>query len=92
VVAEWLNLDVAVAELAAAARLLLVSAVSGGGRANRLPVGHARRLQCDLHTEARAQPVDDHFDVHLGEAGDDLLAGLLVAVQVDRGVLLLQAP
>ena len=36
--------------------------------------------------------VDDHLDVDLRQAGDDLLAGLLVAVQVDRRVLLLQAP
>ncbi len=87
---EGLDLDVAVAELAAPAGLLLVAAVRGGGGADRLLVGHARRLQRDLHAEAVAQPVDDHFDVHLREPRDDLLAGLLVAVQIDRGVLLLQ--
>ncbi len=63
-----------------------------GAAADRLLVGHARRLQRDLDAEALAQPVDDHLDVHLREPGDDLLAGLLVAVQVDRRVLLLQAP
>ena len=89
--AERLDLDVAVAELAAPAGLLLVAAVRLRAAADRLLVGHARRLQRDLDAEALAQAVDDHLDVHLREAGDDLLAGLLVAVQVDRRILLLQA-
>ena len=88
---ERLDLDVAVAELAAAAGLLLVAAVGLGRAADRLLVGHARRLEVDLGAEARLQPLDDHLDVDLGEPGDDLLAGLRVAVQVDRRVLLLQA-
>jgi hypothetical protein len=82
---------VAVAELAAAAALLLVPAVRLGGAPDRLLVGHARRLEVDLGAEAIAQAVDDHLDVHLRQAGDDLLAGLVVAVQVDRRVLLLEA-
>ena len=81
----------AVAELPAPAGLLLVAAVARGAAADRLLVGHARRLQRHLDAEALAQAVDDHFDVHLREAGHDLLAGLRVAVQVDRRVLLLQA-
>ena len=60
--------------------------------ADRLLVGHARRVQLDLDAEPLLQPLDDHLDVHLGQAGDDLLAGLRVAVQVDRRVLLLQPP
>ena len=36
-------------------------------------------------------PLDDHLDVDLRQAGDDLLAGLRVAVEVDRRVLLLEA-
>src|SRR5205823_10507968 len=75
---ERLNLDVAIAELPAPAGLLLVAAMSGGRAADRLLVGDARRLQRNLDAEAFAQAIDDHFDVHLREAGDDLLAGLLV--------------
>ena len=90
-VRERLDLDVAVPELAAPARLLLVAPVRLGGAADRLLVGHAWGLQRDLHPEALAQTVDDHLHVHLREARHDLLAGLRVAVQVDRGVLLLQA-
>ncbi len=81
----------AVAELPAAAALLLVAPVGLRLAADRLLVGDARRLQRHLGAEARAQPVDDHLDVDLRQAGDDLLARLLVAVQVDRRVLLLQA-
>ena len=90
-IAERLDLDVAVAELAAPAGLLLVPPVRRRRAADRLLVGHARRLQRDLDAEAVAQAVDDHLDVHLREPGDDLLAGLLIAVQVDRRILLLQA-
>ncbi len=87
-----LDLDVAVGELAAAAGLLLVAGVRLGGLADRLQVGHARRVQLDLGAEAPLHPVDDHLDVDLGQPGDDLLAGLRVAVDVERRVLLLEAP
>src|SRR5690606_15942582 len=87
---QRLDLDPAVAELAAAAALLLVAAVRPGGGADRLLVWHARRRERDLGAEALAQPRDDDLDVDLRQAGDDLLARLLVAVQVDRRVLLLQ--
>ena len=86
-----LDLDVAVAELAAAAGLLLVSPVRLGRPADRLLVGHARRLERDVGAEPGVEPIDDHFDVHLGQPGDDLLPGLRIAMQVDRRVLLLQA-
>ena len=86
-----LDLDVAVAELAPAAGLLLVAAVRLGGLADRLQVGDLRRVQLDLGAEAALHPVDDHLDVDLGQPGDDLLAGLRVAVDVERRVLLLEA-
>ena len=89
---ERLDLDVAVAELAAAAGLLLVAAVRLGRAADRLLVGHPRRLERHLGAEPLLEALDDHLDVDLREPGDDLLAGLRVAVQVDRRILLLQAP
>ena len=82
----------AVAELAAAASLLLVAPVGLRGTSDRLVVGHAGRLERYLGAEALSHPIDDHLHVHLGQAGHDLLAGLRVAVHVDRRVLLLQAP
>ena len=87
-----LDLDVAVAELAAAAGLLLVAAVRLGGLADRLEVRDPRRVQLDLGAEAALHPVDDHLDVDLRQPGDDLLAGLRVAVDVERRVLLGEAP
>ena len=89
---ERLDLDVAVAELAAAAGLLLVAAVRLG-RARGSSPGRARAAaSASTSTPKRAlQPLDDHLDVDLREPGDDLLAGLRVAVQVDRRVLLLEA-
>ena len=44
-------------------------------------------VQVDL-APALLHPVDDHLDVDLGESGDDLLARLLIAVDVERRVLL----
>ena len=85
------DLDVAVAELPAATGLLLVAPVGLGGRAHGLLVGNPRRVELDLGAEALAHPVDDHLDVDLGQPGDDLLAGLAVAVDVERRVLLLEA-
>src|SRR6185503_10316733 len=83
---ERLDLDVAVAELAAPAGLLLVPAVRLGALADRLLVGHPRRLEDDLGAEPRAHSLDDHLDVDLRQPGNDLLAGLRVAVQIDRRV------
>ena len=90
-VGQRLDLDVAVAELPAPAGLLLVAPVRLGRPADRLLIGDARRLEGDLGPEARLQPVDHDLDVDLRQPGDDLVAGLRVAVQVDRRVLLLQA-
>ena len=60
--------------------------------ADRLLVGDARRLQRDLGAEARACSRSTITSTWTCERpGDDLLAGLRVAVQVDRRVLLLQA-
>jgi hypothetical protein len=91
VAVQRLDGDVAVAELAAPARLLLVAAVRRGRAADGLAVGDARRPQIHLDPEARAQAVHRHLDVDLREPGDDLLARLRVPVQVERRVLLLQA-
>ena len=87
-----LDLDLAVGELAATAGLLLVAGVGLGRPADRLLVGDARRVQLDLGAEAALHPLDDHLDVDLGQPGDDLLAGLRVAVHVEGRVLLAQPP
>ena len=86
-----LDLDVAVGELAAPAGLLLVAGVRLRGALDRLAVGHVRRVELHLGAEALLHPVDDHLDVDLRDPREDLLAGLRVAVEVDRRVLLLEA-
>src|SRR5436189_261632 len=58
--------------------------------ANGFEVRNARRLQVDLDVEALLEATEHDLDVDLRQAGDDLLAGLVVAVEVDRRVLLLQ--
>ena len=89
---QRLDLDEAVAELPAAPGLLLVAPLRLRGPLDRLLVRHPRRLQVDLRAEALLHPVDDHLDVDLRESGDDLLARLRIAMEVDRRVLLLEAP
>ena len=88
---ERLELDVAVGELAPPTRLLLVAGVRLRAAPDRLEVGHARRLERDLRPVALAHPLHDDLDVDLGQPGHDLLSGLIVAVHVDRRVLLAQA-
>ena len=88
---ERLEHDLAVAELAAAAGLLLVAALRARLLADRLEVRDARLVQLDVDAEAPLEPLDRDLDVHLREAGEQLLAGLLVAAEVERRVLLGEA-
>jgi len=65
---------------AASAGLLLVPAVPGGRDGGSSPCrarGQASRSPSTPKRSRRRS--DDHFDVHLRKARDDLLAGLLVA-------------
>ena len=80
--------DVAVAELTPAAGLLLVPAVRARLPANRLAVRNARRVQLDVDAEPPLRPLERDLDMHLAHSGEDLLAGLLVASQVQRLILL----
>ena len=88
VAVDRLEHDRAVAELAAAAGLLLVAGVRARLLADRLQVRHARRVQLDVDAEAALGAVERDLDVHLAHPGEDLLPGLLVAVQAERRVLL----
>ncbi len=48
-------------------------------------------MQVDVHAEPAVQPVDRDLDVHLREPGQELLAGLVVAPEHERGILLGEA-
>jgi hypothetical protein len=88
---QRLELDVAVAELPAPARLLLVAALCARLAADRLEVGNARRVRHHLDAEAPLEAVDGHLDVHLREARHDQLAGPFVARKAKRRILLGEA-
>src|SRR5204863_7599186 len=83
-----LDHDLAGAELAASAGLLLVAVPGPRLLADRLQVGDARLVQVDLDAEAPAQPLDRDLDVDLAHPGKKLLAGLLVTAEHERRVLL----
>ena len=74
------------AELAVSAGLLLVLALGVGLGANRLAIGHLRRLERDVHLESLAQLGDHHFDVLLPGAGQQKLLGLRVLREAQRQV------
>src|SRR5687768_2310251 len=57
---QWLDLDLAVAELPVAAGLFFVPAVRLGGTLDRLAVRNARWLQVDVDTEPALQLGDGH--------------------------------
>ena len=65
---QRLDLDLAVAELAVAAGLLLVAAVRLGRRLDRLAIRNARRLQVHVDAEAALQLRDRDLDVQLALA------------------------
>ena len=89
---DRLQHDVRVAELPAAAGLLLVATVAARLLADRLEVRDARRVEVDLDAEAALEPVDRDLDVHLGHPRHELLAGLRVAAELERRILLAEAP
>ena len=88
--AQRLDLDLAVAELAVAAGLLLVAAVRLGRRLDRLAVRDARRLEVHVDAEPPLQLRDGHLDVQLSLAGEQQLLGLRVAAVADRRVFFLE--
>ena len=88
---QRLDLDLAVAELAVAAGLLLVAAVRLGRRLDRLAIRDARRLEVDVDAEAPLQFRDRHLDVELALAVEQQLLGLRIAAVADRRILFLEA-
>src|SRR4029077_19769550 len=88
VVVERLEHDVAVAELTAASRLLLVAPLCARLALDRLDVGHAWLVQLHLDPEAALRPLDGDLDVDLAHPGEQLLPGLRVAPEPQRRVLL----
>ena len=80
---QRLHADLAVAELAVAARLLLVAAVRLGRGRDGLPVRDPRRLEVDLDAEAPLQLGDRDLDVELALAGEQHLVRLRVAGVAD---------
>ena len=84
---QRLHPDLAVAELAVAAGLLLVPAVRVGLGGDRLAIGDARRLQVHLDAEAALQLGDGDLDVQLALAGEQQLVRLRIARVADRRIL-----
>ncbi len=82
------DVDDGVAVLAATAGLLDELAADVLRRAgDRLAVAHARRADLDADLHVAQQLVLDDLQVQLAHAGDDRLAGLLVVVGAERGIL-----
>ena len=78
--------------LAAAAALLLVLALGLRLARDRLVVGHVRRGELHGDAEAALHAAGHHLDVHLREPRQDQVAGLLVVVQLEGGVLVDHPP
>src|SRR6056297_3664755 len=85
-----LDLDVDVTVLAAAAGLADELAFLLDRTADGLPVGHLGLSHVGFHLELALHAVDDDLEVQLAHAGDDGLAGFLVRVHPERGILFRQ--
>jgi hypothetical protein len=79
-----------VAELAMAARLLLVPPAHFDALADRLLVGDEARLALDRDAVFALQPLGCHPQVHLALAQQQHLMRVLVHLEPQRGVLLHQ--
>ena len=82
--------NVNIAELAAAAGLLLIAALLADGAADLLTVGHAGGIQLRVHAEAALQLAAQHVDLDVAGAGDHGLVSLGVVGDGEGGVLLVQ--
>ncbi len=94
--ARGLQIENDVAVLAAAAGLADVAGLDLLHRVlDGLPVGHLRLADVGVHLELPQHAVHQHLEVQFAHAADDGLAGLLVGVHLEGGVLLgegLQGP
>ena len=82
-----LHANLAVAELAVAAGLLLVASLRLGLGADGFAIGHLGGLEGDFGVVALFEAADDGLDVRLARAGDEELVGLRVAEEADEQVL-----
>src|ERR1700687_135482 len=85
---ERLDLEPAIAVLAAAPRLALVLALSLGAALDGFFVRHLGRLKFNVYIKFSLELLDRNFDMHLAGAGQDNLVGLRVAMGLQRLVLL----
>ena len=84
-----LQIEDDVAVLAAAAGLADVAGLDLlDGVLDGLPVGDLGLADVGVDLELAQHPVDEHLEVQLAHAADDGLAGLLVGVHLEGGVLL----
>ena len=77
---QRLDLEPAIAELAAAAGLLLVLALRARLALDRLAIRNLRRLELDVDAEFPLEPLDDELHVLLPGSRKDDLPGLGIAV------------
>jgi hypothetical protein len=85
---ERRHLDPAIGEMAVAARLFLVAPVRFRLAGDRLAVGNLRRVKDHLYVVPFLQPRHRDLDVELTGARKVELLGLLVPLEMERGVLL----
>ena len=87
---QWLDPDRADAELAMAARLLLVPALGARRAGDRLAVRDQHILGVDCDPELALELVERHRQVRLADPAQDGLVGLVVAANIERRVFVEQ--
>ena len=74
------------AELAAAAGLFLVTVIGLGVSRDRFPVSDFRLVGDDVEVETLLEPVADHVQMQLADAGDDQFVRLCVPAHAERRI------
>src|SRR3546814_12682984 len=80
------DLDLDAAELARAARLLLVGVVDRHRLRERFAIRHLRRAHVRLDLELALHAIDEDVEVQLAHALDDRLARFMVGRHAERGI------
>src|SRR5256712_11865437 len=89
---QRMNLELAMAVLAAAAGLANVLPFGCRAAANRFAISDLRPADAGLHAKFPQHAIDDNFEMQLAHAGNQGLSGIRIGMHAEGGVFLRELP